>query len=282
MLKIFSKVLISAAFLASPLAAAQELTTNDIVMLSKSGIGDAAIIAKINDSATDFDLTPAQMVQLKDAGVSGPVMAAMLSGGSKDAQLQSNITSPDPMKPRPSGLYLLEEVSGPPKMVRMEPTISNQAKTGGVIGYSLTLGIASASVKVAIQNESAKVRTKAPTPVFFFFFDESNPDLPRQSSAWASGATAVTSSPNEFSLVRLSPKEGRREARVGSINIAGAKTGVMDKDRIAFTTELVRPGVYKVKPDQALPPGEYGFLFALAGQGTTGAMSARVFDFSVL
>jgi hypothetical protein len=67
--------------------------------------------------------------------------------------------------------------------------------------------------------------------------------------------------------VRLTAKSGRREARVGSINIAGAKTGVMDKDRIPFDYQLVRPGVYKIVPTADLAPGEYGFLFALNGNG---------------
>ena len=65
------------------------------------------------------------------------------------------------------------------------------------------------------------------------------------------------------------------------MNIAGAKTGVMDSDRIAFDYEMVRPGVYKVTPKQSLKPGQYGFIYAIAGAGTAGAMSARIFDFSV-
>src|SRR3546814_8155398 len=51
-------------------------------------------------------------------------------------------------------------------------------------------------------------------------------------------------------------KKNGREARVGSFNIAGAKAGVMDKDRIAFSYDKVGPGVFKVSPEQALAPGE--------------------------
>ena len=80
-------------------------------------------------------------------------------------------------------------------------------------------------------------------------------------------------------------KKDRREARVGSLNIAGSKTGVMDKDRIAFSYEQIVPYVYKITPDGDLEPGEYGFLFALvggAGPGLSGGVAgARVFDFTV-
>jgi hypothetical protein len=79
-------------------------------------------------------------------------------------------------------------------------------------------------------------------------------------------------------------KKGRREARVGSVNIAGAKSGVMDKDQIAFESQLIRPGVFKVVPTSNLPAGQYGFIHAMSGGGSVaggGAMTARVFDFAI-
>lgn len=65
------------------------------------------------------------------------------------------------------------------------------------------------------------------------------------------------------------------------MNIAGAKTGVMDKDRIPFDYKMVRPGVFKAKAGNELSPGEYGFIYAIGGAGTGGAMTARIFDFTV-
>src|SRR3546814_11077608 len=59
----------------------------------------------------------------------------------------------------------------------------------------------------------------------------------------------------------------------------------MDKDRIAFSYDKVGPGVFKVSPEQALAPGEYGFLYFMGGGGGAGMQAAasttRVFDFSV-
>ena len=89
------------------------------------------------------------------------------------------------------------------------------------------------------------------------------------------------SSPSEFTLIKLMEKKGRREARVGSMNIGGAKTGVMDHDRIPFDYQMVREGVYKVTVKQPLEAGQYGFIYALSGGGTGGAMTARIFDFAV-
>lgn len=88
-------------------------------------------------------------------------------------------------------------------------------------------------------------------------------------------------SPAEFTLIKLTSRKGRREARVGSVNIGGAKSGVMDKDQIPFVYEMVRPGVFRATPKAEIASGEYGFIYAISGCGTAGALTARVFDFSV-
>lgn len=266
---------IALALLAGVPAGAETLTLDTVVTLAQTGIGDEAVIAKIKSSGTHYDLSVEQMLDLKRKGVSGPIIAALMGPGT----VQLSQDSPDPAVPHASGVYLLNE-SGT-KVARIDPTVTNQAKTGGILGYAFTGGIASASIKASIQNASARVRSTQTTPQFYFFFDESNPQTANGPQVWAAGTAATVSSPSEFSLVRLNQKDGRREARVGSFNIAGGKTGVMDKDRIPFSYELVRPGVYRVKPSTALPKGEYGFMYSLTGGGGAGAMTARIFDFGI-
>lgn len=264
--------------------AAETLTNDKIIDLVSAGLGDEAVIAKIRASDPEFNLATDQIIALKGRGVSGPVIAAMLdrASGRHERQQALSVNSPDPQVPHPSGVYLMDDKSSERRMQRIDATISNQAKTGGIFGYALTGGIASISVKASVQNESARVKASVARPTFYFFFDESNPSIAQSSSAWAAGSAATVTSPNEFTLIRLTKKQGRREARVGSMNIGGAKTGVMDKDRLAFDYELVRPGVYKVQPRMDLNPGEYGFIFSIQGGGTAGAMTAKIFDFSVL
>lgn len=258
-------------------ALADGLTLDEVMQLHSLGIGDEAIIAKIESEDAVFNLTTEQMIDLKQKGLSSAVIAALLKT-KENAKPNVSLDSPDPQVAHPAGVYILKNVDGSPKMERMQFTVTNQAKTGGILGYALTGGIASASVKVAIQNETAPVTTGA-TPKFYFFFD----DVAKGGDAntWASGANTFVSSPSEFTLIRLNPKQGRREARVGSMNIAGAKSGVMDKDRIAFNSKEVRAGVFEVTPDAPLPPGQYGFIFSLGASGTNGAMTARIFDFAV-
>jgi len=272
----------TALMFAVPAIAAETLTNDTVIALSASGIGDEAVIAKIKASSVKFDLSTDQLIALKGKGVSGPVLAAMLAASNPAPTAAAmSVDAADPMVPHPAGVYLLNDWAQQSRMHRIDATVSSQAKTGGIFGYALTGGIASMSIKAAIQNDTAKTKAANKRPAFYFFFDESNPET-RQNLSWTSGATAAVTSPNEFTLTRLKAKKGRREARVGSMNIGGAKTGVMDSDRIAFDFEMVRPGVYKVSPKQPLEAGEYGFIQSITGGGSAGALTARIFDFTVL
>lgn len=257
-------------------ALAEPLSREAVLQLTQLGLGDDAVIAKLQADKVNFEVSTDQMLEMKAKGISSAVIAAVISNRYV-AKIEPSLDSPDPMIPHPAGLYVLNAGDGASRMQRMEPTVTNQAKTGGIFGYALTGGLASMSIKAAIQNETSKVPT-ATKPKFYFFSAESNGD---GSSAWASGTNTVVNSPAELTLVRLMKKEGRREARVGSANIGGAKTGVMDKDRIEFSHSAVRPGVFVMEPNANLAPGEYGFIYSLAGGGAAGAMTARIFDFTV-
>jgi hypothetical protein len=265
------------------MAYAETLTNDTILSLKAADLSDEIIIAKIKGADAKFDTSTEAILFLKNKGVSSPVIAAMLeqaAEGRKAKQQELSLTSPDPMVPHPAGLYILHQTPAP-RMQRIDPTVSSQSKTGGIFGYALTGGIASMSVKVAIANSNASTVAENQRPTFYFFFDESNAANGVSFSQWTGGAMATAASPNEFSLVELMQKKERREARVGSVNLAGAKTGVMDKDRISFTSEIVRQGVYRVQLPENLPAGEYAFLQAVAGAAGAGAASARIFDFRV-
>ncbi|WP_197275715.1 hypothetical protein [Blastomonas sp. AAP25] len=270
---------ITTAFLlafTSQAAFAEPLTRDEAVNLIALGLGDDAVIAKIAAEKVDFDLSTTEMVDLKNRGISSAVIAAMISNRFV-AKVEPSLDSPDPNVPHPAGLYTLLSADGVSRMQRMEPTVTNQAKTGGILGYALTGGLASMSIKATIQNETSRVPVSV-SPKFYFFSGESNGD---SSSAWASGNNTVVNSPAELTLIRLNRKKDRREARVGSMNIGGAKTGVMDEDRLEFSHSAIRPGVFVIEPSASLPPGEYGFIYSLAGGAAGGAMTARIFDFTV-
>ncbi len=286
------KLLAAASVVVAAPAFAETLKNDDIIQLSTIGLGDEAIIAKIQTSPNTFTLTTDDMIGLKAKGVSGPVIAAMLQAqkGSAVSDLAGQSSdSPDPTVPHPSGIYVLKNWEAEPKMARLDPTTSNQTKSGGFLGYALTGGLASMSIKISLPNNAARIASPTARPSFYFYFDQANQSLSQggQTGLFGIGPGASVTSPNEFSLVKFKVKKDVREAKVGSYNITGAKSGVMDKDRIPFSYDEVKPGVFKVYPSGDLEPGQYGFLYSMsAGGGGTGmyaggVQSARIFDFGI-
>jgi hypothetical protein len=165
------------AFSISPCVVVAETLTRDmIITLTQAQLGDDAIIAKIKESGNKFDLTTDQMIELKSKGVSGPVIAAMISNATTAAATKAAMSddSPDPLVPHPSGIYIFESWLQQPKMQRIDPTVSNQTKTAGFFSYALTAGIAPVSLNTVLPNAAARVRAKASKPEFYFYFDEAN------------------------------------------------------------------------------------------------------------
>jgi len=264
-------------------ARADTLDNAKVVELLGLGLGDEAVIAKIKASEGEYDISTDALIALKKSGASSAVIAAMIDSSSRKVASQSailSIDSPNPKVPHATGVYLLQDWLPAPKMFVIGATTSTQTKTGGFLGYALTGGLASMSFKAVVPGPSAKAMSEVLRPTFYFYFDQSGA---ANSTVWNAGHVT---SPNEFSLVRFDVKKNTREAKVGKFNIGGAKAGVMDKDRIPFSSTQISSGVFEVRPDADLERGEYGFMVQVstgggAGMAGMGATSAKIFDFSV-
>lgn len=266
----------------STAANAETLSNADVIGLLEAGLGEEAVVAKIETADGVYDTDTDTLISLSAKGVPSSVIAAMVKRSAAPEKLSDSAA--DPMVPHYAGVYLMDSWSDEPRMWKIDPTSSSQTKTGGIFGYALTGGIASASVKAVIPGEAARFASPMPRPVFYVYMN--TPDAVN-SGTFSTGFGGGVQSPNEFSLVKFKERKGRREARIGSLNIAGAKAGVMDKDRIPFSYEQVSPGVFKMVPDVDLDEGEYGFIFALGGgvgpglAGSAGTAGARVFAFGI-
>jgi hypothetical protein len=67
-----------AVLLAGGTLEAETLTLEEVVRLHVSGVGDSALIARIRTADVDFDLSDAMLGELRAAGLSEAVIAAML------------------------------------------------------------------------------------------------------------------------------------------------------------------------------------------------------------
>lgn len=248
-------------------AVAETLDNNAVITMLDAGLGDEVVIAKIKSSPSNFDLSTDTVIALKQRGVSGPVLAAMITASAAPAQTAMSLDSPDPRVPHASGIYL----AGTEKMKRIKSTTTRQARTSGMLGAMLTGGLSGMRVKAAVNGAKAEVATNETQPTFYFYFDQAAQGL--------GAAGGAVTSPSEFSLIQFETKKDKREAVIGSVGIGGAKSGIRDKDQFDFDVNQVAPGVYKVVPSAALKAGEYGFVAGATGAGTNATF--RVFGFTV-
>ena len=91
-----------------------------VVKLSSAGLGDEVVLAYIKNSPTSYRLSADDILHLKDAGVSSPVIAAMLGhAGSQGSQNPAGPTDNDqrlyaPANPPPQPEYPISAAQAPP------------------------------------------------------------------------------------------------------------------------------------------------------------------------
>ena len=252
--------------IASP-ATAETLTNESVLSLLNAGLGDDVVIAKIKSSPSNFELSTETVIALKQRGISGTVLAEMITASAIAARPAMSIDSPDPMVPHPSGIYL----AGIDRMVRIESTTTRQARTSGMLGAVLTSGLSGMRIKAGVNGPKANVSTSEAKPIFYFYFDQAAQGL--------GAAGGAVTSPQEFSLINFEIKKDKREAVIGSVGLSGTKAGLRDKDQHEFEVTQIKPSVYKVVPTSPLIAGEYGFIAGGVGSGANATF--RVFDFTV-
>lgn len=283
---------------AAPPAASAGLTNQDIVKMVQAGLGEAVLLAAVRSARiTLFDLSPDALIALKKEGVSDAVVAAMIdpkatvapaavaaapvTSASTSVEPRARIESAtaSPEVARDPGIYWDKGRDGAHDLVALEPTVFSQAKTGGILKSSLTMGIAKVKVKAVTRGSAAVLHVAERKPIFYFYFESKASGL--GSSGGFSGWLAAATSPNEFVLARMTSRAKDRELIVGEVGALGASQGARSKDTIDIQIAKLSGGVYRVSTVEALEVGEYCFFFA-GGISSLGAGAAgRLFDFGI-
>ncbi|HRH46360.1 MAG TPA: S1C family serine protease [Pyrinomonadaceae bacterium] len=72
----------------------EKLTNKDLIEMTKSGLPETIILAKMKTSGVNFDTSPAALLELKKEGVSDAVILAILQPGeTKPARIKDELTS---------------------------------------------------------------------------------------------------------------------------------------------------------------------------------------------
>lgn len=126
----------------------QKLTNKDIVEMSKSGMAESIIIAKINSSETEFDTAPMTLQLLKSEGLSDAVILAMV----QPAKTVSEV-------PTPTEIIIPD---GTEIEVELKNNLSGEeAKLGDVVDFIVVRDVQVNGVTVIAQGASAKANITA-------------------------------------------------------------------------------------------------------------------------
>jgi hypothetical protein len=248
------------------------LDNASVIELKQFSLGESVTVEKIKTSRCNFDMSVSGLKQLKAAGISEAVIAAMLSmkSGNGSTRLATTQTADpnDPNAPHEAGIWLYEDNGGKPKMTQLEPSVYSQTKSG--IGLFMQFG-QTIKQKTLIRGAHAELTTTNRQPTFYFYFEHTQAGLSDNN-----GAT----SPNEYTLAQFElENDNQRSLVMSSLNAySGMQHGADGKAVRSFDYQKLSPGIYKLSPKQDLADGEYGFFYAGTSRDASGG---KVFDFGI-
>ena len=282
MRKLASLAAIAFVLLASPARSqepAKRLTNQDVIEMTKLGLTDDVIIAKIRAvngtgaEAAVFDTSVDALKVLKAANVSDAVIKVMINPAPPPATIVAAAAAPmtlDPNLPPPEvGVYWKDGSN----FTLIQGRALDQTKVGGKAGSYFTDGMRNQHWDAYLDGPTSNNIVKERRPVFYFYV----PD----------GSDAL-----DYALIILIKKSNRREFQIGSFGgVTGGKSGVKHDKVIEFKADHMGIRTYKITLGADLKPGEYAFFMgtgtsatmsgARGGNRSGGAASGRIYDFSI-
>lgn len=210
------------------------LTLEDVMKLSKAGLGDQLIIERLRKNGHPFDLSPDEMLQLKTAGVSDKVMEVMLDPARADAAFASHST--DISLPDEIGVYSRRQ--GEKTWNDVLPEIVNW-KSGGKAKNIFTYGAVKTDLNGHLAGASSKNSVTTATEFMVVVPD----------------GVAIS----EYQLLRLRAHGSDREFRGYTGGVLHSSGGAQ-RDVVSFEGKKVAPRHYVVQLSEGLKMGEYGIL----------------------
>lgn len=237
--------------------ASSAMTNADVVALASAGLSDDLILAKIHAAqATSFDTSVDGLKALKAANISNAVIQVMINPNAASAAPAgaAAATDPnDPITPHPPGIYVVAKGSdGAAHLTVLERAVSKGMKTSGILAHAYTGGIAKAHSQAVIEGSRAPVQMAETNPVFYAY-------IPENDSRFGGGAISV----RDLVLVKLDVKGDTRVINTASLGFASVSTGSDEKAQRGYSSESIKPGIYKLTLANPLPAGEYAFQLNL-------------------
>ena len=221
--------------------------------LSKAGLGDTVVIAKIKQAPrVAFDLEPKDLQKLKNSKISKGVIAAMLdrSGGGV-ASGSGAAAAARPGSFSASGKVWVQNGSQFTEVARVtgyaEASIGQAFKQAFLMSFSNKMAVIARGTKARLRLNTA------PTVIY------------------------TRLNPSDIGVVRFTVQEADNRRFVWVVSRVGSNLGEFypEEDNITFDDEPGTDGVYKLTLKKPMPPGEYGLI------GPGGSTGYEVYDFGI-
>jgi hypothetical protein len=226
----------------APVSAQEVLTNETVVGMVKAGLPESVIVQKIRSSSRKFDTSTNALIRLKQAGVPDKVIEAMVTEpGAATAATAAKTSSGDPMiaHVKAGGAKTLDPIHGS-KEISAAP-------------------FAGSRQEVVLPSARAEYRITEREPVF---------TTPQPAQQWI--------------LAKLKP--GKRDRNLPMSKNDGwgwggatFRDGLDPKYAVKMIAESGPDGLTKLRPEEPLAPGEYGFIAVTRGQPNM----VEVFDFGI-
>jgi hypothetical protein len=236
------------------------ITLEEVVKLTKAGVSEEIIVARVKKAGKAFDLTFEEILELKGAGVSDAVVKILIDPGQPYSPPEKPAPAPVQMPPagtptpaaiRPPVNPISERVPPEPGVYySADPARGNFAalelkpltavKSGGKMFKILTAGIKKPTVTGFVIGAAAKTQISVPSPGFFV-------RLPEKAG------------PEDIILLTLAVKKDRREIGLGP---DAAKPIFPPETVNQYESKKLAETVFSLHAYR-LKPGEY--LFFLLG-----------------
>ena len=269
----------------------QPLTNESILGLVKIGFSDETIIAMIEHEPGSYSLAAADVIALREGGVSEKAIRAMLdksTGGqapvgapaltgtgttaSRDTSGRPLVAAPALGVPSEPGLYA-QLSDGNLRHIAGRPT--NFLRTGSVLASGVTAGIHARRLNTQIAGERAYT-TVGQTPTFYYRVAQGAPDQ-------------VVPGTLNLILTKMTVKPGRRQFELEASGLMRRSQGISVRHQDNFDAQEIEAGLYRLQPDP-LQPGQYAFFLYVntpvnppgeVRPSKAAALTGFVYDFQV-
>jgi hypothetical protein len=239
--------------------AAKTLTNASIVRMASANLSDDLIIQAIGAQPGQYTTDADALVELKSAGVSERVIAAMLNKGRK--RLTAGGEAVDDPPPPPVTVPEVNEIGvyykdrkGAWQMLETEVV---HTKTGGWLKSTATHGIIKMDTNGHLKGRESKLTLQAPIDILIYAPE---------------GAAA-----SEYDFLRFRINSDNREFRTVTGGVFHSSSGA-ERDEVPFHATRVGTRLYQFTIDQSVRGGEFGILPPGTGNATNGG---KIYTFAI-